>query len=349
MFSCGNSYETYSIETIDGVRYIHTISPAWGDEPKIELEFVRKIGDLDSDDDNYAFFRPMDITIDNEGNIYIVDAGNYRVQKFDSGGKYILTIGRQGQGPGELARPTTIDRDPDGNFLVMDSRNNKIQKYSADGDNLGSIRMNFRSPIFGILSTGDLVFPTAWQRQGSNPGSLFEVLDPGGKPLREFGEPVESTGNRMSAQSSMDIDPDDNVIISFVTRNRIEKYSRDGTLIFRTDRPLNYPVPDGLLMRNVTTLDEETVEIQFPTIVSFGIQFDGKGRIWDMTLHEQIALGGSEPAVVIDFHIFDKDGILLGILPVNQSFFLFRIFGDRLFTIDPNLSMSVNEYRIVER
>ena len=36
---------------IDGVTYVHNHSPLWGDDPKISLELVRTVGDIDSDDD----------------------------------------------------------------------------------------------------------------------------------------------------------------------------------------------------------------------------------------------------------------------------------------------------------
>ncbi|MCP4723609.1 MAG: hypothetical protein GY863_01160, partial [bacterium] len=67
--------ETFTIEIIDGVRHVHNLAPKWGDKPKVELEFVRKIGDMESDNENYMLFRPPDISMDSEGNIFILDAG----------------------------------------------------------------------------------------------------------------------------------------------------------------------------------------------------------------------------------------------------------------------------------
>ena len=103
------------IETIDGVCVVHNgKSGKWGKNPKLSLEFVKTIGELETEDENLAFHMPSDIIIDSKGFIYILDSGNHRIQKFDSDGKYITTIGNKGQGPGEFYYPLSIDIDPKG-------------------------------------------------------------------------------------------------------------------------------------------------------------------------------------------------------------------------------------------
>ena len=62
-FVCGNIDTDAVIETIDGVKYIHNNTPLWGGEPEIALEFVRKIGDYDSTDDNFVFYKPRNIFV----------------------------------------------------------------------------------------------------------------------------------------------------------------------------------------------------------------------------------------------------------------------------------------------
>lgn len=116
---------------------------------------------------------------------------------------------------------------------------------------------------------------------------------------------------------------------------------------------MNYPIPDGLTIQKVLAGDGETYDIPMPTYVSFGTQVDSKGRIWDLTLREQFKLDelipGTTPKLVIDFHIFDNEGILLGIIPVDRSFEIFKIAGDRLYMVDSQNSMSIYEYKIVEK
>src|SRR5208282_5385162 len=61
---------------------------------------------------NGEFNNPQGIAIDSTGNIYVVDYGNYRVQKFGSSGTYVTQWGSHGSGNGQF-------RDADG--LAVDS------------------------------------------------------------------------------------------------------------------------------------------------------------------------------------------------------------------------------------
>src|SRR5512137_2531190 len=88
------------VETVDGVRVVHNAKGGlWGPAPKLALELVRKIGDVDTEDEHVAFNYPNDVAVDKDGAIYVLDAGNTRIQKFGRDGKYLATIGRNGQGP----------------------------------------------------------------------------------------------------------------------------------------------------------------------------------------------------------------------------------------------------------
>jgi hypothetical protein len=107
------------IEYENGVKVIkNPREPLYG-EIKFELEQDLSIGR--EDDDNYMFYRVRDIEVDNQGNIYVEDMSNYRIQKFDKTGNYIQTFGRQGQGPGEFELPMKIRiSETTGNVYVKD-------------------------------------------------------------------------------------------------------------------------------------------------------------------------------------------------------------------------------------
>ena len=91
--SCSSPDEpTYTVENIDGVRHIHNHEALWGSDAGVELEFIQKTGVLESTDENYMLYKPNDVVVDSKGNIYISEAGNYRVQKYSPNGEYIQTI-----------------------------------------------------------------------------------------------------------------------------------------------------------------------------------------------------------------------------------------------------------------
>ena len=51
---------------------------------------------------------PAAAAVDSGGNIYVVDSGNHRIQKFDSQGAYVAQWGSQGSGNGQFESPAHI-------------------------------------------------------------------------------------------------------------------------------------------------------------------------------------------------------------------------------------------------
>jgi len=97
----------------------------------MKIELVLKIG---SDKENENFYKPASVAIDREGNIFILDSGNSRIQCFSSEGKYRFSFGREGQGPGELTKNASkIKYLEDGNIYVIDNSCLKINVYDAKG------------------------------------------------------------------------------------------------------------------------------------------------------------------------------------------------------------------------
>ena len=118
-----------NIEIIDGIKVVtNPEEPKYG-EFTFELEEDLAIGDVN--DEDYFFPNAVTLNVDNDGNIYVCDGGNRRVQKYDKSGIYLRTIGRQGQGPGEYMYPSRLFLDEDGNPLVNDSRS--LLYYDKDG------------------------------------------------------------------------------------------------------------------------------------------------------------------------------------------------------------------------
>jgi hypothetical protein len=52
-------------------------------------------------DEDYMFGERVYFNVDEDGNIFVTDWDRKRIQKYGPDGKYLLTIGREGQGPGE--------------------------------------------------------------------------------------------------------------------------------------------------------------------------------------------------------------------------------------------------------
>ena len=54
----------------------------------------------DTEDENYLLNSPSQVVVDSRGNILVLDSGEDHIKKFDSNGKYLITIGKRGRGPG---------------------------------------------------------------------------------------------------------------------------------------------------------------------------------------------------------------------------------------------------------
>lgn len=73
------------------------------------------------------------IGIDSKGAVYVADSNNYRIQKFDAGGKFLLKWGSRGNGQGQFTVPHDVAIDTAGNVWVADSGNSRIQRFTASG------------------------------------------------------------------------------------------------------------------------------------------------------------------------------------------------------------------------
>jgi DNA-binding beta-propeller fold protein YncE len=85
---------------------------------------------------NGAFLSPTNVAVDRQGNIYVADTGNYRVQVLDPSGKFIRAFGAQGDSPGEFIRPKGIAVDSEGHVYVADAEFNNFQILTPQGQPL---------------------------------------------------------------------------------------------------------------------------------------------------------------------------------------------------------------------
>jgi len=78
------------------------------------------------------FYGPRDIAIDEDGNLYVTDTGNKRIQKFDADGNPIGQWGGAGASAGQFLEPVGIAADQEGNIYVADTWNQRIQVFDED-------------------------------------------------------------------------------------------------------------------------------------------------------------------------------------------------------------------------
>lgn len=142
------------IEYEKGVKVIkNPREPLYG-EILFDLEKDLNIGN--EEDDNYIFYGLVMIAVDKEGNILVLDGGNHRIQEFDKNGKYLQTIGREGQGPGEFEDPAGMALDSaEDNIYIYDRY--KLHIFDRNGKFKQVIKLPKFPHQFGITKDGNII------------------------------------------------------------------------------------------------------------------------------------------------------------------------------------------------
>ena len=77
---------------------------------------------------------PRDVAIGKDGEIFVVDGGNFRIQVFDSKGSFVRNFGKIGKQLGDLARPKEVAMDPAGNLYVVDTMHANFLIFNPLGE-----------------------------------------------------------------------------------------------------------------------------------------------------------------------------------------------------------------------
>ena len=135
---------------------------------------------------------PTGIAFNKRDNLFVVDSGNDRVQRFTKDGEHQGGWGSSGGGEGQFNRPWGIALDGDDNAYVADWGNNRVQKFSSDGtylmtfgtDPQGGGDLDHPSDV-AVDGDGD-VYVTDWGNR------RVQVYEPNGDPITAlYGDAVE--------------------------------------------------------------------------------------------------------------------------------------------------------------
>jgi len=78
------------------------------------------------------FARPGGLAVDADGNLYVADTLNNRIEIFDADGKFVSMFGKPGDGPGYFARPKGVAIDSDGHIWVADGVQDRVQVFNKE-------------------------------------------------------------------------------------------------------------------------------------------------------------------------------------------------------------------------
>ncbi|HEV7918047.1 MAG TPA: 6-bladed beta-propeller, partial [Solirubrobacterales bacterium] len=163
-------------------------------------------GDGSSGGGSGEFAYPGGLTVGSNGNVYVADTDNHRVQVLTSSGVHLMNIGSVGSGGGELSAPSDVAVDAAGNIYVTERVANRVSKFDSSG-----------------------AFVATWGFDVNTAGSTnFEVCT--AADICQTGSPGQAAG-QLYTPESVAIDSSGNVWVSDNMNCRLAEYSAEGNFL----------------------------------------------------------------------------------------------------------------------
>ena len=347
------------IRQIDGIMEVENPANPLHGELTFDLAEELRIGN--DSDANQLLNGVREIKIDNEGNIYILDSGNYRVQVFDKKGHFLLTIGKKGQGPGEFSSPIAfyIDRQSP-SIHIADYRSRKIVVFSMKGEYLDrdilmtlnpeKISFGNKGDIWGIFSEHGYT-TTRFLKHYNGMGKELQIFMEKPYQISRVMTSKESTGRNQTriggfffhhgfeydlyfskiSDKGLVFGYSDEYVLHFIdgAGEPYQKVTRDAEKekISRATRDEIKKETRGDMIRQGTVPPD--FDIEFPDYAPFyyGLVSDDEGRIYVQRTSKKDAV----PEGGYVFDVFDGDGIFIH--KVQMDFYPYLIEGGCLYTV----------------
>jgi DNA-binding beta-propeller fold protein YncE len=183
------------------------------------------------------FVRPVGIVIDRNGEVYVADSGNCRVQELAPRGP-IGSIGRSCAQPRQFEGPNGVAVDAQGNIYVADTFGDQVFKLSPKGAVLWKYGVSGMGP--GQLDTPyGIAVDSHGNAYVSNPFNLASgavdgrivKLSPDGKVLDTWGTADPLGQSRFAGPEGLAMDGHDHLFVADSAHNAIQELTTDGQVL----------------------------------------------------------------------------------------------------------------------
>ncbi len=202
----GPESPSFTVADSVGIEVVTSHAPAWSqaDAWQVSRRPVLKIGELDGPLE-FAFGKVRAVGWLPDGRVFVGDEQAHSIRIFSPQGDYLETVGREGQGPGELQWFLTVSRYRGDSLFVYDYAQRAVSVFAPDL----TFARRFRNPavegnywIVSALADGRfLLYSPGHNRLSGGPGlvpdsSLIIVSAPDGSSTDTVGV-FETTVSRV--------------------------------------------------------------------------------------------------------------------------------------------------------
>jgi hypothetical protein len=286
--------------------------------PILELKEELSIGGPEAKG-QAVFDRIREFVVDDNGNFYITDSKENHIKVFDKSGRYLRTIGRPGQGPGEFdgIMGLSIVRTT-GELAVNDVLQRRLSFFKTDGTFLRDLQLEESRNSYALLDSKGNIY--AAQTFVDAKTSLWEyrlvVLDHEGKLIQVLAREPQSAPNKIKLfmpKSYWTLDLSDNLIYGHSGDYEV-RFFESGTrkLLKRVRKDfVTVPVSDEV-MKKFRKPEYSAMNVEFAKEHAAFLTFflSDTGHLFVETFEE-----AGNGYFIHD--IFDKDGRLLARVPLK--------------------------------
>jgi hypothetical protein len=291
--------------------------------PVFELKEELSIGGPEAQEDA-AFGQIASVAIDDAGTLYVLDARASNIKIFDASGEYLRTVGRQGQGPGELEYPTNLSLIRTKGELAVNLQTRGIVFFKTDGTFLRQLSLKGLITGRGRLDSRGQIYILEIAMGENDSRYVTKKLAPDASVLATISETQAPAGkmgtNKIKAflpVAYFVVDRDDRFVYGYPATYEIQLYGPAETKMLRKITREYDAVPitseeRGDLEKGIPP--GMKVEIEYPKDHPAFTRFflSDRGHLFVQT-YEKAANG------MFVHDVFDAEGRFIGRLPLKPS------------------------------